>query len=282
MKPPIQYFGSKIKLAPKIVDLLPAHQGYVEPFAGSLAVLLAKPKSRLEVVNDLNMQLVTFWRMLREHPQELAEMCELTPHSRVELEHAQQLDGANDLEVARQVWVLLTQGRGRAMRHSGWRSYVSPQSSFVSYMTAYRRRLLPAAERIVDVQIECRDALDVIRDYGQHADTVLYVDPPYLNSTRGRDARYIHEMADAAAHEKLAEALKPCPAKVVLSGYPSPLYDRLYAEWNRTDFVVDAGNSLVRHRTECVWLNYEPPEVENVLDCFQNQPMSAAKSTIRG
>src|SRR5690625_4153363 len=84
MKPPFPYFGGKTRLAGSIIDLLPPHEHYVEPFGGSLAVLLTKPRSRMETVNDLDGDLQTFWRVLRDQSSELARVCTLTPHSRAE------------------------------------------------------------------------------------------------------------------------------------------------------------------------------------------------------
>lgn len=84
MKPPFAYYGGKTRIADQITALLPPHKHYVEPFAGSLAVLLAKTPSRMETVNDLDNRLMTFWRVLRERPDELIRVCALTPHSRVE------------------------------------------------------------------------------------------------------------------------------------------------------------------------------------------------------
>jgi DNA adenine methylase len=88
VKPPFAYYGGKTTLAPIIANLLPQHEHYVEPFAGSLAVLLAKTPSRAETVNDLDGDLVTFWRVLRDRPDELERACALTPHSREEYEQA--------------------------------------------------------------------------------------------------------------------------------------------------------------------------------------------------
>ena len=83
--PPIPYFGGKQALAPWIVSLFPKHGHYVEPYCGSLAVLLAKSPARMETVNDTDSKLMTFWRVLRDRPIDLARVCALTPHSRAEL-----------------------------------------------------------------------------------------------------------------------------------------------------------------------------------------------------
>jgi len=260
MKSPIQYFGAKTNIADQLVGLMPEHRGYIEPFAGSLSVLLAKPASKIEIVNDLDRQLLTFWRVLRDNGEELLRRADLTPHSREALREAAELDGDDDISVALQVWVLLTQGRSRTMKRTGWRFYADPNgtsASFQTYMDAYRSRLGPTMDRIRSVSLECRPALDVIAQYGAFQDNLLYVDPPYLASTR-RPGRYTHEMGGENEHTALAEALDICNAKVMLSGYPSALYDELYADWNRVDIGARSDNAITRSVAESVWMNYEP------------------------
>lgn len=264
-RPPFAYYGGKTTLAERIVDLLPAHSHYVEPFAGSLAVLLAKPRSEMETVNDIDGDLMTFWRVLREHPEDLTRVCALTPHSRAEHQAAYDLDASgDDLERARRVWVLLTQGRGGTLRRTGWRFYCDPAGStysFPQYLEAYVDRMRPAAERLSRVSLECRDALEVVADYGKHPNVLLYVDPPYLAATRN-STNYRHEMAGEDQHQALAEALRSCQASVVLSGYHSPLYDDLYANWHRMEMSSWTGNGIRDgrtktdgDRTEVLWSN---------------------------
>lgn len=257
MKPPITYFGGKITLAPAITALLPAHDHYVEPFGGSLAVLLAKQPSAMETVNDLDGDLMTFWRVLREQPADLARVCALTPHARAEQAAAYE-PAADDLERARRVWVQLTQGRAGVRSKTGWRHYVNPAGSNTSmpgYLDAYVDRMAPAAERLHAVSLECRPALDVIRSYGRDPQVLLYVDPPYLATTR-KSGGYVHEMRDDAAHEELAAALAGVKAAVVVSGYPSPLYDRLYAGWDRHTLAASTGQGgSWESRTEVLWSN---------------------------
>lgn len=139
--PPFAYFGGKTTAARRIVSHLPAHLHYVEPFAGSLAVLLAKPRSRMETVNDLDRAIVTFWRVLRERPDELARACQLTPHSRAEWEDCKDVEAStDDLETARRLWVRLSQSRTGRLVRAGWRHYVSPgavSTAFPSYLDGY-------------------------------------------------------------------------------------------------------------------------------------------------
>jgi len=258
VKPPMPYHGGKITLGPAIAGLLPAHSHYVEPFAGSLAVLLAKPLSTMETVNDLDHAVVTFWRVLREQPAELIRVCALTPHSRAEHD-ASDLGAASDVELARQVWVKLTQGRSGSLRRTGWRHYIQPGGGFPmpAYLTGYIDRMAPAVERLHHVSLECRPALEIIDRYGASPDVLLYVDPPYLGSTRANDNVYRHEMRTDTEHRDLAAALRAARAAVVLSGYPSDLYDRdLYAGWHRHEMASFTGQGGTwANRTEVLWSN---------------------------
>lgn len=257
------YYGSKTRAAQRIIELLPAHDAYVEPFCGSLAVLMAKPPAgRFETVNDIDHDLMTFWRILRERPQDLERVCALTPHSRAEYQACWPIrEAVDDLERARRVWVKLAQGRGGQLRPTGWRYHEKPHgrsSSMPGTLAGYVGRFAAVADRLRNVSLECRDAFEIIEKYGADANTLLYVDPPYLGSTRARTA-YRHEMNQAAEHEVLADALRSCAAAVVLSGYHSPLYDRLYDGWEVAEFSAFTGQSNLGRdageRVEVLWSN---------------------------
>lgn len=260
MKPPVPYYGGKITLAPAIAALLPDHRHYVEPFAGSLAVLLAKPPSTMETVNDLDGEVVNFWRVLRDRPADLARVCALTPHSRAEYDAAADMDTPDDLERARRLWMRLTQARAGRLVRAGWRHYVNPgivSTAFPSYLDGYVERIAVAAERLHRVSLECRPAVEIIDRYGASPDVLLYVDPPYLGSTRANDRSYRHELLTDAEHRGLADALRTCQASVVISGYPSDLYDReLFGDWDRREFATSTYQGGTRSaRTEVLWSN---------------------------
>lgn len=248
-----------MKIAPQIAALLPAHSHYVEPYAGSLSILFAKALSDHETVNDLDHALVTFWRVLRERPEELARAAALTPHSRVEYQASLNLDATDELELARQVFIKLTQGRSGQLIRTGWRHYINPagcSASMPRYLEAYVERIAPAVERLQHVTLECLPGLDIIAKYGAEPDALLYVDPPYLGSTRGDNA-YRHEMRDEQSHRDLAEALHAARAAIVISGYPSELYDRnLYVGWDRHTIATSTGQGgKWDARTEVLWSN---------------------------
>jgi DNA adenine methylase len=263
MKPPFAYYGGKTTLADRIADVLPEHRHYVEPFAGSLAVLLAKAPSPFETVNDLDGDLMMFWRVLREQPEDLARVCAQTPHSRAEHLAAYDRDGCDDLERARRVWVCLTQGRGGSLRKTGWRHFQDPgargPASMPDYLASYVERMRHAAGRIANVSLECRDALTLIREYGSHTEVLIYADPPYLGTTRS-SRQYQVEMSREGEHRDLADALNACRATVVLSGYRSQLYDELYAGWHVLEFSAFTGQGNHTEdrndrRVEVLWSN---------------------------
>lgn len=265
--PPMAYYGGKTRLATRIAALLPPHRHYVEPFAGSLAVLLAKAPSRMETVNDLDGLLITFWRVLREQPDALARVCALTPHSRAEYLQARDaniddLDGLDDIEVARLVWIRITQARAHTTRPSGtgWKYHIDPAGSGTSmpgYLNAYVERMAAAARRLHHVSLECRPANEIVRAYGAFAGACLYVDPPYLGSARTDGGNgYRIDMRSADDHNQLLDALLACRAAVLVSGYASDLYDTALHGWSRIEIATGtAQGGKYQARTEVLWSN---------------------------
>jgi len=256
IKPPFSYYGGKTTLAPKIAELLPEHDHYVEPFAGSLAVLLAKEPSRAETVNDLDGDLVNFWRVLRDQPKEMERACALTPHSREEYLASADLTKCADIERARRVFVRLTQGRSHSMKPTGWwygRNATQRGQTQSESVDAFTRRLAACAERVRKVTIENRDAIEMIQDYGSEPRVCIYADPPYLGSTRA--SNYRMEMLEDSLHVKLADALRNCKASVVLSGYASPLYEELFEGWHRMELKAPTALSGRAAENEVLWSN---------------------------
>lgn len=259
LKPPFVYYGGKAHLAPKIAALLPPHDHYVEPFAGGLSVLLAKEPSRAETVNDLDGDLVTFWRVLRDQPEELERVCALTPHSVDEFVVANERTTASDLEVARRVFVVLTQGREHSLKPrdaGGWRRSVkaSGRVSMPRTLSAQAERISAVAERMVGVSIENDDAINIIRRYGREPSICIYADPPYLGETRGAGGGYGIDQKEEEFHREFAAACKEAKASVVISGYDSALYAELFAGWERMEMTTRPTQSLDR-KMEVLWSN---------------------------
>ncbi len=257
MRSPIPYFGSKGTLAPIIAAALDGvpHRHYVEACAGGLSVLLAKRRTRAETVNDLDGRLQTFWRVLRDQPAELERLCSLTPHSRAERELALEFGpGLDDLEVARRVYVALTQGRHGTLRNTGWRFDATPDGHpYPVRLARFAGRLAPAAARLANVSLECRPAVEIVATYGRSRTALIYLDPPYEIGLRHRN--YATEMT-GADHAALAEACLAAAAAVVVSGYPGGIWDAALTGWHRYELAAattqGAGDSA---RTEVLWSN---------------------------
>ncbi|HEV2928421.1 MAG TPA: DNA adenine methylase [Propionibacteriaceae bacterium] len=259
MRPPFPYFGGKVGIADAVVAALPPHAIYVEPYAGSAAVLLAKPPARQEILNDRNQAIVTFFRVLRDRPGDLEVALRLTPYARDEY-LACRLDEPDlgDLEVARRFFVRSTQSvAGIVEARTTWSTTGSPKVSPASSNQARIGRLHALAARLAGVVIDNRDALDALELYAARPDAVVYADPPYLAGTRAGAGGYHHDAPDVEHHQRLADALQACPGFVVVSGYPSPLYDDLYEGWRRIEIATihRGGRGEKSGRTEVLWLN---------------------------
>ena len=256
------YHGGKARLADQISAVLPAHKVYVEPFAGSLAVLLAKPRSNIEMVNDLDGELVNFWQQLRDHPEEMQRLCWSTPYARAEYDAAWE-PTEEPLERARRFWVRVQQGVAHKIgSKSGWQCSASDGRGSTAKSSTVARKvdaLLQVAERIRDVMIDCRPATDVIRMMDS-PQALHYCDPPYVPSTFSTAGSnpYAHMMSEDD-HRELATTLHATDGAAVVSGYPSALYDDLYGDWHRVELVGRADTANRRggtnKRVEVLWSN---------------------------
>jgi DNA adenine methylase len=245
----LRYPGSKARLAKWIVDLFPRHQSYLEPFAGSGVVFFAKPRCRVEMLNDRDHRIANLFRMMRDRPEELARAVELTPWARVEYE-ASLTDEGDALERARRFLVRCWQGfNASTVDDSGWYKQCRPLSAGFEperWLTV-PERIAGVRDRLQGVQIESRPALEVI-EWARQPEVLIYADPPYLDT----EGRYAHTMS-LTDHEQLLSLLDQHPGPVVLSGYDHPLYEGRLSGWQRHVRQNQALNCLTRR--EVVWLN---------------------------
>ena len=256
------WYGGKFSHLAWLLPLLPEAQHYCEPFGGSAAVLLNREPARVETYNDIDGEVTTFFRVLREEADELIRQIALTPFSREEFFIACQYEAdLSDLERARRFFVRARQVRtGLAQTASLGRWANCKQTSRAGMSGVVSRWLgsvdsLPEiAERLIRVQIENRPAIDVIRLY-DHPDTLFYCDPPYPHEARGDTRSYGDEMSDAE-HAELAAVLSQTEAKVAVSGYRCDLMDRLYREFRRIDAPEKLCHSVKSARFESLWVNY--------------------------
>lgn len=258
-RPALRYYGSKWRIAPWVIQHFPDHHGYVEPFCGGASVLLRKPPGVFEVLNDLDENVVNYFRVLRERAADLHRALLFTPFSRSET-YLSCEPCEDPLERARRFHIRSWQTMHGAphMGRNGWRfgrSGGSTQRASVDDWNDIAR--LPAvAERLKRVQIEHDDALNIIPRFDK-PDTLFFCDPPYLFSTRSdRWARngYRKEMEDAD-HKRLAEVLRSIKGMAVVCGYPSEIYDKLYRGWKRVAIDTLARTLKAQTRRECLWIN---------------------------
>jgi DNA adenine methylase len=256
----MRYHGGKWMLAPWVISHFAPHRIYVEPFGGAASVLLRKPRCYAEVYNDLDGEIVNLFRVARDRGPELKFALELTPFSRDEFKLSY-VPSLHPVEQARRTVVRSFMGFGSnsharptGFRSNSNRSGTTPARDWMHFPDC----LDAIIERLRGVVIEHKDAAEVIRDH-DGPDTLHYIDPPYVSSTRddGRDD-YRHEMTDTD-HKKLADLLNQVEGMVVVSGYDCPLYRDLFAGWQRHSMESLADGA--RPRTECLWIRNGHPSL---------------------
>lgn len=290
-RPALRYLGGKFRLAPAIIEHLPAHRTYVEPYGGAMSVLLRKPRSYAEVYNDLDGEVVNLFRVLKNLDEqweplpgaadELVRLIKLTPFAREEFEAAYVVS-PDPIERARRLIVRSFMGHGSnatninrttGFRVNSSRSGTTPAGDWAAYPPA----LAAVGYRIRQgVAIEQRPALEVIAQH-DGPETLHFLDPPYPHSTRSGKriggaiyTAYVHEMTDED-HLELLTALHGVEGMVVLCGYRCPMYDDALAGWRTVEMKAQADGG--RERTEVLWFN---PQAEERAGLFLPRSMEAA------
>lgn len=260
----IRYPGAKWRLSEWIISKFP--QGYeemvyIEPFCGSAAVFFQKNPSTVETINDLNSDIVNLFRVLREQPEELKHVIERTPFSREEYDLAFELCD-EPIEKARRFLIRQQQAIGNKIAKMGWRNHYKlnvggTAAKWIDLpvnIEAAAKRLRGAKKNFV--QIEHKNAFDLIERYN-HNNCLMYLDPPYVQSTRKQAKIYSNEVNDEMQHA-LLNLIKKSKSYIAISGYDSELYDDALKEWNR--YEKEAFITSGEHVREILWTNYEPPQ----------------------
>jgi DNA adenine methylase len=261
------WYGGKFSHLEWLLPLLPQAHHYCEPFAGSGAVLLNREPSPVETYNDIDGEVVNFFKVLRDQHDELARVIALTPFSREEFHRAivglpaDTPKAKRALERARLFYIRARQTRTGLAQTSTLGRWANCRDTSRAGMSGVVSRWLGGVgglpqigDRLIRVQIENRPATDVIRLYDS-PNTLFYCDPPYLHTTRGDSKAYGFEM-DEQEHIDLSAVLHNCKGKVALSGYRNKLMDRLYKDWRRFDADPKQCHSIKKMRQECLWMNY--------------------------
>lgn len=257
-RPALRYYGGKWKLASWVISHFPPHLNYVEPCGGAASVLLQKPRSPLETYNDLDGNVVNFFRVLRDRPDELIRKIRLTPWARAEYELS--LEPCEDeVERARRFFVSSKQSingatDGKSANWQYWTDFEASHRSSASHVNNDPSQdLTSMASRLLGVQIEQRDYSGILKAYAND-DALIYFDPPYVTETRAQAERYALEWSNTQ-HIESASLLRQCAGYVVVSGYACPLYSELYEAhgWVRRD--KEAQTNSGGSRIESIWLS---------------------------
>jgi DNA adenine methylase len=258
------WYGGKFSHLKWLLPLLPECHHYCEPFAGSAAVLLNRRPSAVETYNDLDGEVVNFFRVLRDEKDRLVEAIGLTPFSREEFFRAVNGErGLAAVERARRFFVRARQARTGLAQTASLGRWANCKNTSRAGMSGVVSRWLGSVEdlpeialRLLRVQIENRPALDVIRLYDSK-DTLFYCDPPYVHAARGDRRAYGYEMDDQG-HRELAAVLRRCASMVAVSGYRCELMDSLFAGWRCVEAPAKTCHSIKKMRREALWMNYDP------------------------
>lgn len=261
------WYGGKFSHLNWLLPLLPKCCHYCEPFAGSGAVLINREPSPIETYNDIDGDVVNFFRVLRDNHEELIRVISLTPYSREEYYHAIHSESSeiSDVERARMFYIKVMMSRMSKSYLSSIGSWAYAKDSSASGMSGRVSRYLhgvsrleDVAKRLLRVQIENRPAIDLIKLHDRPT-TLFYCDPPYVHATRTSRKVYSNEMDDSQ-HIELYNLLNDCTSMVAVSGYDHPLMDELFdpGKWFKTFGKAKSNYNYKNTRTEVLWTNYDP------------------------
>jgi len=259
MKTPLTYYGGKQRLASTIIPLLPEHNLYAEPFCGGAAIFFEKEPSAVEVLNDLNSEVINFYRVIKEDFVNLEKEIRISLHSRRLHQDAgvvyENPHLFSPLKRAWAVWVLSAQSFAAMI--DGSFGYDKTRNTTSKKIHNKREGFTEEyAIRLQNVQIECADALYIISSRDT-AGSFFYCDPPYFNSDCGHYGGYTE-----ADFERLLGALAGIKGKFLLSSYPSDVLSQYSAAhgWHTktiTQLVsVNAKGGKQKVKKEVLTANY--------------------------
>jgi len=262
LRPPVKWHGGKYYLAKRIVSLFPPHRIYLEAFGGAASVLLNKHPVDVEAYNDLDLKITRLFRILQKEGRQFVERVQFVPYSEYEFESAAHYPaGASDLDKAVCDFIRWRQsfgGRGSTWSYTTKRARGGMAGDVNAWWTAIEQ-LPEIIDRLKRVQILSQAAAEAIRRF-DHPEALIYCDPPYVHETRAPNSRDVYgiEMTERE-HYELGEVLNACVSKVIISGYPSALYEDIFSTWRRVEFDIAnhaAGGRKKSRKRETLWLNW--------------------------
>lgn len=264
MKTPITYYGGKQALLKHLLPLVPVHRIYCEPFFGGGALFFAKPKAEVEIINDLNSEVVNFFKVTQTKFSDLEKEIKASLHSRelykramVIYQHPEMFD---DVKRAWAFWVATNQGFSSLIGSWGFGKTNSKEMAVAGKRESFTREF---ADRLKRVQVENNDALKVI-DRADSKETFFYIDPPYIGSDQGHYKGYTEE-----DYKHLLDKLSKVKGKFLLSSYPSKLLNSYIRKnkWKvkKVHKAVAVTKLTEKRKTEMIVMNYDPAKAKSFI-----------------
>lgn len=263
MHPPITYYGGKQKMLRHILPLIPPHRIYNEPFFGGGAVFWAKEPAYTEFINDINGEVVNFYRVLKTDFPAFKRELDGTLHSELQHREARAIyrspEEHTPVRRAWAFWVLSMESMFHIVGNT-WTFRKSGRGRLPHEVTLGKELLTEAyAARLEMANIFSGDAVDIICRVDR-PNAFHYVDPPYFKSDQGHYKGYTE-----ADFTRLLDRLTEVKGRFLLSSYPSEVLTRYTAQngWHTRTIVqnVGAGHVVGKRKTEVLTMNYDPAEL---------------------
>jgi DNA adenine methylase len=236
---PIKWVGGKSRLRKQIINLFPheEHTCYVEPFGGAAWVLFGKPPSPVEVLNDIDQELINFFRVVKNKPEELIYSFELELVSRAEFDHLASLNPSelSDIQRAHRFYYLIMAGWGGELDYPRFQTSITDGghgNRLIGALRNLKKRIEPVYERLRTVIIENLSWEECLARYDRES-TLMYLDPPYP----GNGCNYAHNMKSWEEHKQLVNTIINAKCKWILSSYDTDEVKSLFADQPGIYFV---------------------------------------------
>lgn len=254
MKTPISYYGGKQTMLKHIVPLIPKHNTYTEAFCGGAAVFFAKEASDVEVLNDINGELINFYKVFKQHSNEFTQELESSVHSRNL--HAYAMFIYNYPEFFSQVkraWALWYVSKTSfASKLNGSYGYDKVRNTTVKKLCNAKEYAIAeaVANRLENTQIECADALRIIRSR-DHKEAFHFVDPPYIGTNCGHYSGYNEQN-----FKELLDLLCTIEGKFMLTMFPNDMLQEYIDKygWHKVEITRTISVSTVNRRKQAEWI----------------------------
>lgn len=277
MRSPIKWAGGKSRLRKQIIDILPKHTCYLEPFCGAAWVLFGKSPSPVEIINDIDGELINFFHTVKTRPEEFIKSFDLELVSRQEFNRLAEIDinQLDELERAHRFYYLIMAGWGGEFNYPRFQTSISDGghgNRLIGAIKTLRQRIEPIHQRLSTVIIENLDWQECIQKYDREG-VVMYIDPPYPQN----GVNYAHNMRDWENHYALASILTSTKAKWILSSYDNSKIRELFHEYPMMPVTSTSGMKKAKNSSERVIVkevlitNYDVIISDNPYQTTQSQ-----------